>query len=594
MLFDTTPSAFEGYPMITETTSGERLAPPRLSRWQIAAVAGVVLLAAGIGVVLGVNLTGGRGAGLGVSAGYVPASAPIYVEARLDLPGEQRDNLRSLIERFPGTDADAVLTDALATALDDALSGSGFTYSGDVAPWFDGGAAMALLDYPSMTDPAAGPPSVVFLLGVRDPVLAESATDRVRAAAEAQGATFTSTDVRGTKVWSADAAALDAPMAGNASLAYALTDDQLVLGSSTDAVTTALNVHAGDGSALADRSEVRDLGGHLPAEVAGLMTMNLEATLADLRASLGQQDASVGAAYDQLLAGMPTFVMASVSFEADAARFDTVSQVPSGGSTAANSARDLADQVPADAIAFADAGNVGDRLSSMIGALRSALTASGADAGTLDQVQAALGGDPEQFVSWIGDAAVTAGFDGSQPYAGMVLAATDADAARQRMGQLRALVGLAALDPSSGVSVSTDTVAGAEVTTVSFDASGGAAADAPMQLSTVQLQWAVDDTRVVIGFGDRFVGRVLGLDPADSLGASARFGAALDRLGGDNTGVVFVDLGGLRDSIATMLPAEMRAQYDAMAPMLAPLDYMASVSSRDGDVSVQRTAIVLK
>ena len=168
MLSSDTMSTPGDIPMINETTGGERIAAARMSRWQMAAVAGVVLLASGIGVVLGVNLTGGRGAGLGASAGYVPASAPLYLEARLDLPGAQRANLRALIERFPEADADALLSDALATTLDDALMGSGFTYSGDVAPWFDGRAAMALLAFPSMTEPTMGPPSMVFLLGVRD------------------------------------------------------------------------------------------------------------------------------------------------------------------------------------------------------------------------------------------------------------------------------------------------------------------------------------------------------------------------------------------------------------------------------------------
>ena len=580
--------------MITETTGGERIATARPSRWQMAAVAGVVLLAAGIGVVLGVNLTGGRGAGLGLSAGYVPASAPLYLEARLDLPGAQRANLRALIERFPEADADALLSDALATTLDDALSGSGFTYSADVAPWFDGRAAMAMLAFPSMTQPTMGPPSMVFLLGVRDTVLAASAADRIRAAATSQGASFSSSEVHGTTVWTADSTAIDMPMSGGASLAYALTDDQLVLGSGLDAVTAALNVHAGEADALADRAEVRDLGGHLPVEVAGLVTVDLESALADLRTSLEQQAPEMGGAYDQLLASTPTFAMASVSFDADAVRFDAVSTSPADGSTVTNTTRDLADQVPSDAVFFADAGNVGDGLTAMVAGLRAALDASGADAGSLDTLTAALGADPEQFVSWIGDAAVAAGFDGSQPYMGMVLEAADPDAARQRMGQLRALVGLAALDSSSGISVSTDTVAGAEVTTVSFDSSGGSFGDVPMGLNAVALQWAVDGDRVVIGLGDQFVGRVLNLDATDSLGASARFGAAVERLGADTTGLFFVDLAAIRDAAATMLPSEMRAQYDAAAPMLAPFDYLAAASSRDGDTVVRRAAIVLK
>ena len=101
-------------------------------------------------------------------------------------------------------------------------------------------------------------------------------------------------------------------------------------------------------------------------------------------------------------------------------------------------------------------------------------------------------------------------------------------------------------------------------------------------------------TGCVIGVGDRFVGRVLNLASADSLGASPRYGAAVERLGAANAGVVFVDLAALRDAVAAMLPAEMSAQYDQVAPMLAPLDYLAAVSVGDGSVVIQRSALVLK
>lgn len=570
--------------MISEPTAAERVVSAGMPRWRVAAIALVVLLATGIGAVLGMTLTGNRGAGLGASAQYVPASAPIYLEARLDLPGPQRANLRSLIARFPEADADALLTDALATTLDDALDGSGFSYSADLAPWFDGRAAVAVLGLPSMTSTANAVPSAVVLLGVRDPALASGAADRVRAAAEAQGATFTSSEAHGTTIWSAAPGSVSEPMAGDAGFAYALTDDQLILGSTADAVTAALDVHAGDGAALGDRAEVRDLGGHLPAEVAGVMTMDLESMLADLRTSLSDQMPALGSAYEDLLGSAPPFMMASVSFEADAVRFDSVSAVASGDAAPANSTRDLADQVPADAILFADAGAVGDRLAAVVGTLQTVLGTAGSPM-SADQLRAALGGDLTGMVSWIGDAAVAAGVDGSDPYAGLILEALDADAAAQRMGQLRALAGLAALDESSGISVSTDTVAGVDVTSVGVSESGAPG---------VVVQWAVDGDRVVIGLGDQFVGRVLELDPADSLGATTRFAAAADRFGADNAGLVFVDLAALRDALAAQLPPSMGMQYDQVAPMLAGLDYLVATTSAGGGAVVQRMALVLR
>src|SRR5687767_1132575 len=95
----------------------------RVSRLQLAVIGAVVVLAAGIGLVLGLTVLSGRGTGaLGPSAAYVPSDAVIYMEARLDLPTGQRESLRAILERFPSVDPDAVLGEAVADTLDDALA----------------------------------------------------------------------------------------------------------------------------------------------------------------------------------------------------------------------------------------------------------------------------------------------------------------------------------------------------------------------------------------------------------------------------------------------------------------------------------------
>src|SRR5687768_6810754 len=168
--------------MITEQVAREPEPPPmsstnRFGRLQLAVIGAVVVLAAGIGLVLGLTILSGRGqSALGASAAYIPADAVMYMEARLDLPAGQRESLRAILERFPAVNADEVLGTALATTLDEALASGDapFTYSGDIAPWFDGRLALSLLDYPIPTDPASTDPmsvelpSMAFLVGVRD------------------------------------------------------------------------------------------------------------------------------------------------------------------------------------------------------------------------------------------------------------------------------------------------------------------------------------------------------------------------------------------------------------------------------------------
>ena len=112
----------------------------RLLPW----LAGGAVAAAAIAIAI-VVLVSGRSAGLDVAAGYVPTDAVFYMEAQLDLPSGQRETLRGILERFPAATPDDLLGPALADTLDEALASSdaGFTYSGDIAPWFTGRVALS-------------------------------------------------------------------------------------------------------------------------------------------------------------------------------------------------------------------------------------------------------------------------------------------------------------------------------------------------------------------------------------------------------------------------------------------------------------------
>ena len=50
--------------------------------------------------------------------------------------------------------------------------------------------------------------------------------------------------------------------------------------------------------------------------------------------------------------------------------------------------------------------------------------------------EGAIGADLEELVRWIDDGAIAIGYDGSQPYGGMVLVPNDVAAAERRLGQL--------------------------------------------------------------------------------------------------------------------------------------------------------------
>ncbi|MGH2456054.1 MAG: DUF3352 domain-containing protein [Candidatus Limnocylindria bacterium] len=590
--------------MIVELGTPEPLTPVPASglgrRARVAVIGAVVLLAAAIGAVLGVMVVPARGAGLGPSAAYVPADTVIYLEARLDLPGAQRDNLRAILDRFPALDADLILSATLADTLDDLLAEGRLPldYSGDVAPWFTGRVAMAVLDYPLNADPMTMQlPSTLVMLGSRSQADADDLAGQLRQELEAGGAAFTSSQHRGTTIWALDLEPAPFVPLADLGFAYAVTPDQLLLATRSQAIATALDVQAGDGGSLEGRQEVRDLAARLPDQWTAVLTVDSAAMLAELQAELERSQPMLAQALAASMASVPDLMVGTVAFDGDAVLLDGASDLPGGPLTPANGLRSLAEQVPGDAVLFSDGGELGAGLEAMVTSLKATLAVGPAAAEQLeqlDQVEAALGAELEEFVSWVGDGAIVAGWDGTQPYLGLVLGTDDPQAAARRLDQLRALARLAELDPGRTITVTTEDVGGTEVTSIRIGM--GALTGEFGPVDEVVLEYAVRDNGALVGVGDGFVRPSLALDPDDSLAASARFRSAVERFGAaDNAGTFFVDLVALREGVVSALPAEALLGYRAdLEPNLEPFDFMAGVSRVEGDALVSRFGLVLR
>lgn len=586
--------------MITDTAPEAPQPRSSITRIQIAVIAAVVLLAATIGVVLGLTIMEGRASTLAPAAGYVPSGAVMYLEADLALAPSQEDALRAILARFPG-DKDEMIGDALAQTLDDALAqeSAPFTYSDDIAPWFEGTVAVTVLDIPvDMQEPR--PPAAAGLVAVTDAAAAIEFADTLRGTMADEGTTFSSSESHGFTIWTAapPEPALDGPeFMAQAGFAYAVTDDQLVMANDRATVEALLAVNAGSGENLADRDDVRDLAAHLPSETAGVMTVNVRATLDAMREQMGAATPAMGELFDEDLASVPDVVVASLAFEDDAIRVDGATSLPSGDIVPSNSRRSLAASVPNDAIFFADASNVGASASAGLARLRDQLNSDEAsgELQELQQIEAALGGQLDELFSWVGGGAVAAGWDGEQPYAGLVLEVTDSDSADERLRQLQNLLSLATMDPSAEVQVTTETVAGVEVTSIRFATKApGMEGDAGEMEAVVQ--YAMDGERLFIGTGDRFVSRALQLAPGDSLADDPRYTAAIDRYGGDdNAGAFYLDLVALRETLESEAGEMLPPEYDTETqPYLEPLDLVAGVTRVESGAAVTRYGLVLR
>lgn len=569
--------------------------------WAVAAVVGTVALAASIGIVLGSFLINGRGgAEIGAAAGYVPAGAVTYVEASLDLPDDQRAALQELLGRFEGIDVDDVIGAGLGEKLDQLLTESGVdhSYSEEIAPWFDGRVAFALLDadYISPTNalnPLGGMgmqslgsvPNMLALVGTRDAAATTAFLDELRGEAEAAGATSSSESYAGATIWSIDAvASLDelgttsTPSGG----AYALSGDHLLMGPTAETIKTALDVHAGTSDSFASRADVQAAVDGLPSERVATFVSDSAPVVESMRAALSELMPELDAVADVYASGLSMLQVGSLRFEGDRVVADGVGTMPSRGM--ANSDRSLAEAVPADALAYVDGTGIGSYLADLIAAGKEAAAAAGEE-DAVAQVEGILGAKIEEFVAWIDEAALTGGWDGTAPWGGLLITPTSTEEAELRLGQLRALAGLAGMG-GIGLTVTDEEVDGVTVTRFAVSEMG----------TDVAFEYAITDGRVLIGFGDSFIRRVLETDAAASLAASDRFAAALDEVGGaSGTSLLWADIDGLRQAIEEGLPAEERGEYDEkVAPWLESLDTLIGVMRVEGDSVISQGALIAK
>ena len=128
---DAAMAATAGTPTTTTARRGSR------TRWALAAL--VVALVVGASAVVALALTSTSKTSMVL--GYAPADAVAYAEARLDLPGDQRQQVAAFLSHFPGFADQAALPTKINETLDQLVSRATDgkqTYTKDIEPWFSG------------------------------------------------------------------------------------------------------------------------------------------------------------------------------------------------------------------------------------------------------------------------------------------------------------------------------------------------------------------------------------------------------------------------------------------------------------------------
>jgi hypothetical protein len=579
-------------------------------RW-IVALLGVVVVIAGSAVV--VSLAAGRPAP-SVAMGYMPADAVIYTEARLDLPGDQRQKLGAFLSKaLPGFDDQAQLDTKLNDVLDRLVrsaSDGKQTWTTDIQPWFGGQLAVGVR-LPDLS--AFGPGSATTITGTTDsngvtvlgaPVAATTpgmgsldsglfvATIKDRAKAEAWLASVG--DKASTNKTTYNGADLyenaDKPGA-----ALAVTDS-VILGGSTASVKAAVDTN-GKGS-FASNEDVKAALATIDQDNVGLTIVRTKTYVDGLIKMIGSSasDALAKTQLDDAVLGMlPAWQASSIRFENDALAATSSSPAWKIGYHTANHASRLTGHVPAKTVAYAEVHDVGQVLKAIIDTFR-ALPETKSAFDSFDQALALVGGYQGLF-GWWGDAAiaVTPLADGTLG-GGLVVEAKDAEAAKRLLGTLT--TGLQLAGGGSGVTVRTEDHAGTTITIADLSGVAGMPKDLPKGYKA-EIAWASNADIAVIGYGRDFVAAVLDAKPGSSLADDARFKGLVDRVGAQNISLGYLDIAGIRGLIEPLVQKEMApekwAEYQKeYKPYLEHFDALIGAVHKDGSVDLGSSQLTVK
>ncbi|HEX5451920.1 MAG TPA: DUF3352 domain-containing protein, partial [Candidatus Limnocylindrales bacterium] len=328
-------------------------------RWLVAGIVTLAVIVAAMGVAA---FAGQRTSSGAAAPAYLPADTLVYADARLDLPGDQGQQLAAFLAKFPGfADQSALpakLDDLMSRLVNETTHGK-VDWGTDVKPWFGGQVAAGLIAVPASTNATTPPPSLIALT-VTDEAAAGKAVD---AALSRSGLAVTAAQshrdvtIRTVKVPVPDTATTQgAPQ--SESLSFAVAPGMLLLSPQASTISQALDLEAGQGSSLADASAFTSAVGKLRADRLGTFYLDAPGLLAAVSKAAASASPAASA-----MAGLRDAVGGPIAAElhVEDGRLVAVSRTPRGSAMPAQTARtsDLAAHVPADSVLYVETHDAG-------------------------------------------------------------------------------------------------------------------------------------------------------------------------------------------------------------------------------------------
>lgn len=480
--------------------------------------------------------------------GYIPGDAAMVMEVRMDLPGDQMQNVGNLLAHFPGFQDQSTLAQKIDLALSrlvESAPGSSVDYEKDVKPFISGPMFIAVHSFEDMAT-QDDPTNIVLVATTTGTVSCETTLN---------GQTLTTETYNGVSV----ATTSDKKMACAIDGRFALVGD-------ATGVKAAIDTRK-QGTGL-DKS-ARYAAARTQLGLDRLATLYMDG-VSFAKALTAEAPSAAGT---KLADVVPAWVMVGVRAEADALVTDVVvapapnpSALPSMIPNPPVRPISMTAFAPAETLVFVEIQGFGVGLQNGIGQLTTEpMFAEALKA--LDTV-----GGVDGLVGWIDDAGIIVLRDGETPAGGIVLGTKDAATASEKVTALTTVLGLGAL--GGDIEVTTSTIEGVKVTTVHIpDVStlaGAVGGGADIPAVPLDFSIAAKDRYMIMGIGTNAMAKLLGVKAGSGLAEDAAFKRALTRALPNPSAVVYVAAGSTIDWLESAagalgtpaLPADLMAYLD--------------------------------
>ncbi|MEA2025689.1 MAG: DUF3352 domain-containing protein, partial [Chloroflexota bacterium] len=531
---------------------------------------------------------------------FVPADAPIYIEARLDMPDGQGEALAQLLTAFPGF-ADAASFDMKMDELIGGLGGEmGMEVpAGDIfGDVLTGEIGIAIGDLEAAVM-GAEDPAVIVGMAIADAEMAEPIAAAFAGGAGLEG--DVSEEMYG-----------DTAIISDYSTSVAIHGEWMLLSNDIEQVKVAIDVLDGNVESLADDADFATAFARVPTGHLGAAYVDLQSfgSFIDLANMMTAGQTGMELPMDDLAALLPVDMVMYLVAEADRMHLEVLVTPGEGTPALPVGESDLANLVPADTQLYVEVRELGATVETSLNELVEAMAAqeemlpvdeSMGALGAMSDLDALFGEDSPvtmmlgvplpEFLDFVVDTSVGAGMSSDGLWLGIAGEVSDQAVAEDRVGNLISLIKLFGGDPAvTGVNVTTEMIGDVEVTNVSVPIDDMTAETGlPIDLGD-SISVAVADDVLLIGLGD-FVQAALSGDGTDSLGASAGY---IDALADDtvNGGLMYVNISSLLAVLDPML-AMMAPEWADIAPYATGFDRMIAVGTADDAVIGARMTVIV-